>query len=178
MTATAAAPARERALEGWIASHHAELLRHLGRMVGPDDAQDLLQEVWLTAHRRPPGTGPDSNVRAWLYRVATRAALDHLSRRRRRGRLLAEGAHRLEPELPSAPDAAPADEVRRRVRAAIARLPRKQREAVWLRWVDGLDYAAVAERLGTSPDGARANVYQGLKRLRRDLAELLSEEDA
>ena len=178
MTATAAAAVGERALEDWIARHHAELLRHLGRMVGPDDAQDLLQEVWLVAHRRPPEGGPGSNVRAWLYRVATRAALDHLSRRRRRGRLLEEGAHRLEPEPPPAPDATAADEVRRRVRAAIARLPRKQREAVWLRWVDGLDYAAVAERLDTSPDGARANVYQGLKRLRRDLAELLTEEDA
>ena len=78
MTVTAATAVGERALEGWIASHHAELLRHLGRMVGPDEAQDLLQEVWLAAHRRPPDAGADSNVRAWLYRVATRADLDHL----------------------------------------------------------------------------------------------------
>lgn len=55
-------------------------------------------------------------------------------------------------------------------------LPRKQRDAVWLRWIEGRDYEAVAEQLGGSPAAARANVYQGLKRLRRELAPFWSEE--
>jgi RNA polymerase sigma factor (sigma-70 family) len=67
------------------------------------------------------------------------------------------------------------DAVRARVRAAIARLPRKQREAVWFRWADGLEYDGVAQKLGCSIESARANVYQGMKRLRRDLSDLLEE---
>ncbi|MBW3533771.1 MAG: RNA polymerase sigma factor [Gemmatimonadetes bacterium] len=176
MSASAAA-AREEPLAAWMGRYGGELRAHLRRFVGPDDAEDLLQEVWLTAHRRPPDAGEGSNVRAWLYRVATRAALDHVSRRDRRRRLLDSGADRLVDEPPTSADPAAAEETRRRVREAIARLPRKQREAVWLRWIDGLSYEEVAERLACSPESARANVYQALKRLRSDLAELLNEED-
>lgn len=176
MSASAAA-AREEPLAAWVGRYGGELRAHLRRFVGTDDAEDLLQEVWITAHRRPPDAGEGSNVRAWLYRVATRAALDHLSRRDRRRSLLDAGVDRPGGEPHPSPDPAVAEETRRRVREAVARLPRKQREAVWLRWIEGLSYEAVAERLACSPEGARANVYQGLKRLRGDLAELLNEED-
>ncbi len=175
--ATATLP--EATLEAWMAAHGAELRAHLARFVDADDAEDLLQRVWLTAHRHPPEGGPGANVRAWLYRVATNAALDALARRKRRRTLLEEGAHRLVPDGQDAAAAPPgvSEPVRLRVRAAVARLPRKQRGAVWLRWVDGLAYDEVAERLACTPDSARANVYQGMKRLRRELSELLSEED-
>jgi DNA-directed RNA polymerase specialized sigma24 family protein len=62
-------------LEEWIARHGAELCRHVGRMLGDaDEAEDVLQQVWLAAAERPPQDGPASNPRAWLYRVATNAA--------------------------------------------------------------------------------------------------------
>lgn len=168
----------EATLSAWVAAYGPELRAHLRRFVAPDDAEDLLQQVWMRAHARPPDGGPASNPRAWLYRVATNAALDRLSRDRRRKTLLEAKADQALPEPPSAPDAGAevTDGVRARVRAAVARLPRKQREAVWLRWADGLEYEVIAERLGCSRESARANVYQGMKRLREQLAELLSEE--
>ena len=165
-------------LEGWVARYGTELHAHVARFVGADEAEDVLQQVWITAHGRPPALGPSANVRGWLYRVATNAALDRLERERRRKRLLERGASRVQPEEGGEPEASAAapDEVRARVRAAVARLPRKQREAVWLRWADGLDYEQISERLGCSRESARANVYQGMKRLRHALAELLKEE--
>lgn len=167
----------EETLRGWMTAHGPELRAHLMRFVGGDDAEDLLQQVWLTAHRRPPTAGAAPNVRAWLYRVATNAALDRLARERRRRSLLEGGAHRLDPEPARSADAdVVADEVRVQVRAAVARLPRKQREAVWFRWADGLSYDEIADRMACSPESARANVYQGMKRLRLALSELLQEE--
>jgi DNA-directed RNA polymerase specialized sigma24 family protein len=62
------------------------------------------------------------------------------------------------------------------VREHVARLPRKQREAVWLRWVEGDGYAAIAAKLGSSEAAARANVYQGMRRLREELFDLWKEE--
>jgi len=47
---------------------------------------------------------------------------------------------------------------------------------VWLRWIEGKDYDTIAKRLGSTPETARANVYQGMKKLRRDLAEVWNEE--
>lgn len=175
---TGATAVRQRILEGWMSAHDSELRAHLVRFVDADEAEDVLQQVWITAHRRPPADGSSANVRAWLYRVATNAALDRLATARRRRRLLDEGASKLAPEAAPLPgDDETSDALRVRVRGAIARLPRKQREAVWFRWVDGLGYEDVAEKLGCSLESARANVYQGMKRLRRELSELLEESE-
>lgn len=52
----------------------------------------------------------------------------------------------------------------------------QQRDAVWLRWMEGAGYARVAEALDCSRESARANVYQGLKKLREELFDLWEEE--
>lgn len=166
-------------LAGWMAAHGAELRAHLARMLEqPDDAEDVLQEVWLTAHRTPPERGPDANVRAWLYRVATHAALDRLARERRRTSLLEARGHEGpgRGSGPPAPDDGLSEADREAIRRKVSDLPRKQRDAVWLRWIEGQPYEVVAEKLDCSVAAARANVYQGLKRLRRDLSPFWSEE--
>ncbi len=168
-------------VEGWIGHYGAELRRHLTRMLSSEaDVDDLLQEVWVTAIRRPPDTGPGSNVRGWLYRVATNAALDCLSKDQRRYSALDGRLTQLLPE----PTATPGDGLeglseaaRERVRERVALLPPKQREAVWFRWVEGQDYATIAARLDCSQASARANVYNGLKRLRSELFEVWKKEN-
>ena len=170
-------PGRGGAVRRWMEAHQVEIRRHLvGMLEDPDEAEDVLQEVWLAAHRSPPAERDGGGVRPWLYRVATNAALDRLARRRRRDCLLAGRSSELEPSRPPRPDAALGDGLRDRVRASVARLPRKQREAVWLRWLEGREYEEVAAELGTSPEAARANVYQGLRKLRAELEDLWREE--
>lgn len=168
----------DRRIAGWMEAHGEELRRHLAGMLGdPDEAEDVLQEVWLAAHRSTPEASEGSNPRAWLYRVATHEALDRLATRRRRARLIDGRGRDLAPEPSPAPDAVlDGEEVRERVRAGIARLPRRQREAVWLRWIEGRDYEVIARELESSPGAARANVYQGLQKLRTELGDLWREE--
>lgn len=173
---------RRRGVEQWVADHREELHRHLtGMLDDPDEAEDVLQEVWLAAHRSPPEDRREAGARAWLYRVATNAALDRLTRRRRRARILERGAPDLEPASPPEADAdlfGAGEELRAAVRTGVARLPRKQREAVWLRWLEGREYDEIARELGSSREAARANVYQGLRKLRTELRSLWSEEVA
>ena len=168
-------------VEAWVERFGPELRVHLRRMLSSgEDAEDVLQQVWIAAYRQPPEDGQGSNVRAWLYRVATNAALDFLSRDRRRRRKLDRG----DPEVGMGetsppPDAALGeldDRVRARVRELCSRLPRKQREAVWRRWAEGEDYVSIARELETSVESARANVYHGLTRLRSELFDLWKEE--
>jgi RNA polymerase sigma-70 factor (ECF subfamily) len=168
-------------IEGWMEGYGSEIRRHLARMLSSAaDADDLLQEVWVRAIRRPPEAGPGSNVRAWLYRVATNVALDHLAKNRRRQCALDGRRLELAPEPASAPDdvlQALSAQGRSRVREKVSLLPPKQREAVWLRWVEGRDYQTIAVRLDCSPESARANVYNGMKRLRLDLIEVWKKEN-
>ena len=57
------------------------------------------------------------------------------------------------------------------VHSAVMELPDRQREAILMRKYQELDYAEIAAVLDCSEDSARANVYQGLKKLRKTLGE-------
>ncbi|MYA32548.1 MAG: RNA polymerase sigma factor [Gemmatimonadales bacterium] len=167
-------------VRSWSERYGPELQRHVAAMLGSaDEARDIVQDLWVTALRARPERVDGANIRAWLYRVATRRALDHLSARRRRSDLLAAHSDELEPgPLPPA-DAALgrlSEAAAARVREGVAELPRRQRDAVWLRWIEQLDYPTIARRMDVSPEAARANVYHGMKKLRRDLAEVWREE--
>ncbi len=65
-----------------VAAHEAEIARYLRRLVGDRElARDLLQDTLLAAHRAwPPAAS--TNLRGWLYRIATNRALAHFRRQR------------------------------------------------------------------------------------------------
>lgn len=147
--------------------HRPEILAYLGRLLGEQDAQDACQDALLRAYRAFPRLTPDSNARAWLYKIATNTAFTALNGRSRRHRRLAE----IDLDtLPARAGATP--EQRERVRAvasAVQALPPKQRAALVQRQFEGLSYAEIGVALGCSAVSARANVYQALKRLRAAL---------
>jgi RNA polymerase sigma factor (sigma-70 family) len=159
-----------------LAKHGLELARHLRRLVRDDDvAADLLQDSFLRAHGALSRLRPCSNERAWLYRIATNAALNHLRARAREAAALKR--HALEYRTPPAwlADDSPGgahtepDPRHTAVWARVARLPDRQRIALMLRVSDACDYDEIARRMGGTAAGARANVHQALKRLRKDL---------
>ena len=77
------------AFEEVYRTHSGRLYGLVLRMVGnPSDAEDLLQEIFLSAHRKLEGFRGDSALGTWLYRLATNHCLDHLrSRASRTGQL-------------------------------------------------------------------------------------------
>src|SRR3954469_15752200 len=63
--------------------HRDSLARFLTATVGPQEADDCLQETLISALRAYPRLRPDSNVRAWLLTIARNKAMDsHRSRKR------------------------------------------------------------------------------------------------
>jgi RNA polymerase sigma-70 factor (ECF subfamily) len=168
--------------ETLIEQHHDEIYRYLwrllnraGRTDSAVEAQDLTQEVFLRAYRAFGRLRRDSNHRAWLYRIATNCAYSALKRDQRRDRdsvPIVDEVHYAPSDGGQSPDhQVVLGETLEAVRTAIARLPPKQEAAVVLRHVQGLSYPEIAQALECSEDSARANVYQGLRRLRRVLGE-------
>ena len=150
--------------EQLVRRHRAEIGAYLRRLLGSEaDAEDVAQDTWLRAHRAFPRLPADANARAWLYRIATNRAFTVL--RRRRGALARAAAVDLEMLPARAVDLDGGLELRR-VARAVGDLPPKQRAALVARRFAGLDYQDIAVTLGCSPEAARANVYQAVRRLR------------
>jgi RNA polymerase sigma-70 factor (ECF subfamily) len=150
------------------------LLKSAGSADSAVEAQDLAQDVFLRAYRAFGRLRRDSNHRAWLYKIATNCAYTALKRGQRqasRSISLGDEIQRLPDGAKQSPGAALIlDETLQAVRQEIAALPPKQQAALVLRYGQSLDYAVIAQALNCSEDSARANVYQALRRLRRELA--------
>ena len=148
--------------------HRAEILRYLVRVLGNEaDAQDICQDVFLRAQRAFGRLTPESNTRAWLYRIATNGALNA---RRQRARGLARAVDVDLDTLPAVASADRRDELRMVVRA-VRTLPPRQRAALMLRQFHEMSYAEIATAIGGNEATARANVYQAIKKLRAALGD-------
>jgi RNA polymerase sigma factor (sigma-70 family) len=149
-----------------LAKHGEELARHIRRIVRDDDtAQDLLQETMVRAWKALGRLAEGSNERAWLYRIATNASLNHQRSRSRERAALEHHAAELRAAR-DAGDVRPGDADRAGLWAEVARLPERQRLALSLRVADELDYEQIAARIGGTAAAARANVYQATRRLK------------
>ena len=141
--------------------HAAELHRFLTGLVGPTEAEDCLQETFMSALRAYPRLRHGEHLRAWLYRIAQRKATDSVRRRSRRPTSDIDGVQVAAPPGPERAD----DGLWLTVRG----LPAKQRVAIVHRFVLDLAYAEIAGRMGISEEAARQNVSAGLRRLRREV---------
>jgi RNA polymerase sigma-70 factor (ECF subfamily) len=168
--------------------HRRALQAHCYRMVGSfDDAEDLVQETFARAWRARKRFRREGrwSLRAWLYRIATNACLDHLSRRSPR-LLPADVASATNPETeppPVASDVAWLDPYPDRLVdpheaaaaretleiafvAAIQHLPPRQRAALILRDAAGFSARETATLLGTSVAAANSALQRARDRLR------------
>ena len=147
--------------ESLVDAHATELHRFLVACVGPTEAEDCLQETFMSALRAYPALSHAENLRAWLYTIAHRKATDHVRRAQRRPTAPLDS---VEPAASSSTP--PADDgLWQRVGA----LPPKQRTAVVHRFVFDLAYAEIGARMGTTEEAARRSVHEGITKLRREL---------
>jgi RNA polymerase sigma factor (sigma-70 family) len=146
-------PPFQRLLE----EHRTDVYRFLVASVGRQAADDCFQETFLSALRAYPRLRDASNLRGWLFTIATRKALDHWRGERRRPLPVEQLPEPVAPEQPEG-DA--------ELWTAVGSLPPMQRAAVIHRYVLDLPYAEIADALGISEEAARANTYEGRRKLR------------
>ncbi len=165
--------------------YQARVYRLACRLVGHDDAPDVMQEGFLSVYRNLASFRHESRFGTWLYRIITNAALMHRRARTRRPvesleAFLPEfdstGSHRHEPAEMQV--AARADELLDRrllaekAKAALDRLPDRYRSAFVLRDLEELSTAEVAQVLGIEPATVRQRVHRARLMLRGYLSAL------
>jgi RNA polymerase sigma-70 factor (ECF subfamily) len=135
------------------------------------DAEDATERTFLAALRALPEFRDEgATFRAWLFRIAHNTLANALrSRSRRRTEPLPDDLQRAAPDADPAQLVARADE-RRRILAAVRRLPDDRRQVILLRFVDGLSAREIAQVLDRSPGAVRVLQHRALRELASQLA--------
>ena len=160
------------AFEELYRAHAGKLFSLTSRMVGnPADAEDLLQDVFLAAHRKLDTFRGDSALGTWLYRLATNLCLDYLRSRATRTSQVTDSLDD-EPWIADASSRSLAERTVNKMdlERAIALLPAGCRAAFVLHDIEGLEHREVGEVLGIAEGTSKSQVHKARMRLRGLLA--------
>jgi len=152
-----------------VERHRRAVYQLCYRFVGNhEDASDLAQEVFLRAHRGLRSFKGDAALSTWLYRVGVNVCLSHTSSRAARTPTEPLAAERFVDDRTERPeDRIERSEQAARVRAAIRRLPEKQRATVILRLYHERSHQEIAAILGNSVGAVKANLFHALANLKK-----------
>ena len=158
------------AFEQLYRTHAPRLFGLACRLVGRPDAEDLLQEIFLTVHRKLDQYKGESALSTWLFRLATNQCLDHLrSRHARLSRMTETMDDEPQAGLASAgPIVGTVD--RLDLERAVAALAPGYRTIFVLHDVEGLDHREIAEVMGVSEGTSKSQLHRARLRLRAALA--------
>lgn len=172
--------ARQRdpaAFETLVEIYSPRLYGYFYRLTGRrEDAEDLLQEVFVRVVRMIGRYEHDGRFDAWLFRIATNLVRDRVRRQRRAPGFEVAGGDDDEPgrleELPDDEIDQPDSNVELteqvdRLQQALSGLPAAEREVILLRHFSQMSFKAVAEAMGTPLGTALARAHRGLARLRQ-----------
>jgi RNA polymerase sigma-70 factor, ECF subfamily len=159
------------ALERLIMRHERRIFALALRITGSvEDAQDATQETFTRLHLRIREIEAGRGVGSWLCTVVVNVCRD-IGRRSRRSRLIPmPPATDVADALPDPERRFSAHETEAALRAALARLPEKERAALVLREMEGMTTAEVARALGSSEVTVRSQICNARMKLRRLLA--------
>lgn len=154
-----------------VERYHGSCWRFAFHMLGERaDADDVVQEAFWRAHQALGRYDERDQFRAWLFRILTNLCRNALTSRNRRHRRFVHD------ESAMASAAAPAPFRRKGVedgalRRALQQLDPQQREAVLLKYAEGLEYADMVAMTGVGESALKMRVKRGAERLRQLLAE-------
>lgn len=132
----------------------------------PHDAQDIEQEAFVRIFEAAPRYRPTASFTTYLYRIVLRLCMDTARKKR------PVACENIEDLACPLPDAARGLEERRRdrdVRAAIQRLPKRQRSAILLKEYCELSYVEIAQILSTSTKSVERLLARAREALQKDL---------
>jgi RNA polymerase sigma factor (sigma-70 family) len=158
-----------------VAAHYGRLRRLCRLLLGdPQEAEDVVQDVFLKAHEAEQLGRPPLNWSGWLTRVAVNACRDRRRaggwmRFRLRGTSLDDVSLVSETAGPS--EALVSEETRRRIWAAFRELPRRQQEVFVLRYIDEQSTPDVAQTLGLSAGSVKRHLFRAVRHMRRTLGD-------
>jgi RNA polymerase sigma-70 factor (ECF subfamily) len=168
----------EEAFETAVRQYGGQMLATARRLLGNEhDAQDAVQQAFMSAFKSIDGFNGNARLSTWLHRIVANAALMQMRARRRRPEapiddLLPQfdeqGRWADESEESGWPDEHPMDrrDTCKMVRRCIDKLPEAYRSVLLLRDIEGLDPAEVADTLGITQNATKVRLHRARQALK------------
>lgn len=149
-----------------VREYQERIYWHVRKMViDHDDADDLVQEIFVKVWKNLTQFREDSKLYTWVYRIATNECLNFLRKKKKRFFL---PIHDLEGELTQklTSNVEPSgDEVQMKLQKALLKLPDKQRMVFNMKYFDDMKFSDIAEITGTSVGALKANYHHAVKKI-------------
>jgi RNA polymerase sigma-70 factor (ECF subfamily) len=156
------------AFEELYRAHSPRLFGLACRLVNRVEAEDLLQEIFLTAHRKMSQYRGQSALGTWLFRLGANLCLDHLRSRNAR---FSQVTDALDDDVDAAASSGPILGIvdRMDLERALTLLPPRARSVFVLHDVEGLEHQEVAVMLGITEGTSKSQLHKARMRLRQAL---------
>ena len=164
---------REQAFNQIVNDYSERLYMHIRRFVySHDDANDLVQEVFIKIWAALPSFRGDAQFFTWIYRIATNEALNFLRKQKIRALASLDSAdsilvRKLEQDIYFN-----GDKLQTELQKAIIKLPEKQRIVFNLRYFDDMKYEDISEITGTSVGALKASYHHAYNKIKETLLNL------
>jgi len=157
---------REKAFTGIIKKYQERLYWHIRRMVVVhEDADDVLQNIFIKVWKGLENFREDSQLYTWLYRIATNESLTHIEQQKRRASIsLSDDENGLSNQI-KADKNFDGQKAEWKLQLAMQKLPEKQRAVFNLRYYDEMPYAEMSIVLETSEGALKASYHHAVKKI-------------
>ncbi len=130
-----------------------------------DEADEIAQETFVKAYEALASFRGESKLYTWLYRIMVNSAIGHSRRAKSRPKVDLESIQELAEEGIQPEDDLLKSETTHLIERAIDTLPPKQRRVFIMRFYDELPYEEIAEIVGTSVGGLKANYFHAVRKI-------------
>ena len=160
------AATKERAFTAIIKKYQEKLYWHVRRLVvDHDDANDVLQNMFIKVWNGLENFREDSQLYTWLYRIATNEGLSFLEQQKRRSTVSLSDVEAGLSNKVKADANFDANKLEWKLQVAIQQLPEKQRIVFNLRYFDELPYQEMSRILDTSEGALKASYHHAVKKI-------------
>ena len=162
---------KEQSFTMLVKKYQQRIYWHIRKMViDHDDADDILQEVFIKIWKNIDKFREDSSLFTWIYKIATHECLNFLNRQRRRSMFsLSDAGLELNHKLDQSPYI-DGKEVQMRLQKALLKLPDKQRLVFNMKYFDDMKYEEIAKITDTSVGGLKASYHLAVKKIEQYLS--------
>ncbi len=156
-----------------VRKYQEKLYWHVRRLVfDHEDANDVIQEVFIKAWKALESFRGESGLFTWLYRIATNEALSFIKRKKRRYFLPWQDVENTMAEKLESDPYFSSNEIQRKLQKAILQLPEKQRVVFNLRYYDEMKYEDMARVLDTSVGALKASYHHAAKKIEESVKDI------